>query len=303
MDILSDTLTTLRLRGTVYFQADFGAPWSMEIKGGEMANFHWVVKGQCWFRVNDAAPAIQLNEGDAIVFPHGGRHSLVHSPKALALPSEELLGAPNNVGQRLAYGGHGQTTTLICGHFEIDRRGSHCLLQALPAVIHLLRDAETDWLATASRLAVHESCSTENGANAIVDRLAEVLLIQVVRAYAKTLTDKAGFLAALADPVMSVALARIHAEPDRSWRLPDLADACAVSSTVLVERFNQSLQIAPMQYLTQWRMHKARALLVSSAQSTAQIAQQVGYASEWSFSKAYKRVFNEGPGATRRALP
>lgn len=303
MDILSDILTTLRLRGTVYFEANFGAPWGMDIKGGAVANFHLVVQGRCWYRC--AGRTQSLEGGDVIVFPHGDRHTLLHAPDGDAQPAEALIGTPvvpDGNDQLPCYGGSGNTTRLICGHFEIDRAGSHALLGALPAVIHLRRDEQTDWVASASQIAVAESASTDAGANAIVDRLAEVLLIRMVRAYSRQTTTEAGFLAALRDPALASALNSMHADPQHGWQLAELARESAVSTTVLVERFQRTLGVAPMQYLTQWRMHKAREMLMSGAQSTGDIAQRVGYASEWSFSKAYKRVFGEGPGATRRTM-
>ena len=300
MDVLSDILTTLRLRGTVYFQADFRAPWGMDIKGGAMANFHLVVHGSCWLRGPGQQGLQELHQGDLVVVSHGDRHALLHSPDSAALPAESVIGVENESGPRPIYGGRGTATTLICGHYEYDRAGMHPLLRALPALIHLRREQQTEWIATASQLTVLESNSTEDGCGAVVDRLAEVLLIQVIRAYAAKLTDQKGFLAALAEPTVAAALSLLHEEPARSWQLADLASACGVSRTIIVERFKQTLGVAPIQYLTEWRMHKAREYLMTSDASVAQVAERVGYASEWSFSKAFNRVFGEGPGAARR---
>ncbi len=303
MDILSDILTTLRLRGTVYFEANFGAPWGMDLKGTGVANFHLITKGQCWYRYDGAPGAQLLEQGDVIVFPHGDRHALTHAPDADALPAQTLIAPssePGHASQLPSYGGDGQTTRLICGHFEFDRSGSHALLNAMPDVIHLARNEQTDWVAKASEIAIAESASNQAGANAIVDRLAEVLLIRMVRAYAQQTSPQAGFLAALNDPVLASVLTAMHNDPQHRWQLAELARSGAVSSTVLVERFQRFLGVAPMQYLTHWRMHKAREMLLTGVRSIGDVAQRVGYASEWSFSKAYKRVIGEGPGATRR---
>ncbi len=299
MDVLTDVLTTLRLRGTVYFQADFGAPWGMDLKGGAVANFHLVAQGTCWLRGPETDECRQLHQGDMVVLAHGDRHALLHSPDADAAPAEQVISENNKRSKAPEYGGKGKTTRLICGHYEFERAGKHPLLRALPSLIHLSGDEQTDWIATASQLAVKESHSTQDGSGAVVDRLAEILFIQAVRAYAHQLPEEHGFLGALNDPTLANALNLMHQEPARPWQLEDLAKSCGVSRTKLGDRFNQILGVAPMRYMLEWRMFKARELLANDKISIAQVAERVGYSSEFSFSKAYKRVFGEAPGATR----
>jgi AraC-like DNA-binding protein len=307
VDVLADILSTLRLRSTVYFQADFCAPWGMDIKGGAVANFHLIVKGSCWLRGPGGDSVSELNQGDIVVLPHGDRHALLHAPEAEAPPAESVIGGGKSSegndsnSARLVYGGKGDATTLICGHYEYDRAGMHPLVRALPHLIHLKREQQTEWVATASRLAVIESSSTQEGSTAVVNRMAEVLLIQVIRSFSANLRDNKGFLAMLTEPVLGKALSLLHQTPERPWQLTELANACGVSRTSLGDYFKQVLGVAPMQYLTEWRMHKVREQLLVGDESIARIAGRVGYASEWSFSKAYKRVFDEGPGATRQS--
>ncbi|VAW75522.1 hypothetical protein MNBD_GAMMA13-1227, partial [hydrothermal vent metagenome] len=75
MDILSDILRTLKLRGTVYFHASFHAPWGMNIPAGQFANFHIVTNGICWLDVDDGNPPLEMRQGDVAIFPRGGSHS------------------------------------------------------------------------------------------------------------------------------------------------------------------------------------------------------------------------------------
>lgn len=302
MDVLTDVLTTLRLRGTVYFQADFGAPWGMDIKGGAVASFHLVVQGNCWLRGPGQEEIRELRKGDMVVLAHGDRHALLHAPEADAPSAETVICQDKKRNRRPEYGGEGDITRLICGHYEYERAGRHLLLQALPALIHLSGDQQTEWIATASQLAVKESSMSLGGSGAVVDRLAEILFIQVVRAYAHQLPKEQGFLAALADPTLACALALLHDEPARPWQLEDLARNCGVSRTKLGDRFKQTLGVVPMQYMTEWRMYKAPEFLANDDGSIAQVAARVGYASEFSFSKAYKRLFGEAPGSARRAV-
>lgn len=303
MDLLNDVLRTLRLRGTVYFLADFRSPWGMDIKGGAFANFHLVVRGGCWLRTPASDAPRRLNEGDFIFFPHGSRHALTYAPDSEAPPSAELL-ATGRGGEkgRVVYGGDGPATTLICGHFEYDRTSLHPLFASLPPLIHIVSDQQDDggWMAAAAGLAVAESASGRKGSGAVVDRLAEVLLIHALRTYAERLGATEGFLAAVSHPGLSSALRLIHSRPAHSWGLEELARETGMSRSVFAEKFKGTMGLAPMQYLTHWRMQKARELLVTEELVVAEVGEMVGYKSEWAFAKAFKRFFGMGPGALRR---
>ena len=302
MDVLTDVLRALRLRGTAYFRADFRAPWGMAIDRQDVASFHVVVEGTCFATWADADPCA-LNRGDILVFPHGQSHALLDAWDTEAVPAAELLATQRHAERGPEFGGTGERTEIICGHFELDRGGSHPLLAALPRVLVLRRGEGTDpeWVATATRLAVLEADSGRAGSSAVVDRIAEALMIQLIRAHAERSGHSSGFLAALGDRMLGPALAAMHQDPGAAWSVEDLARRIGASRSAFAARFKEMLGNTPMQYLTEWRMYGARELLREGALSTAQIAERVGYQSEFAFAKAYKRVFGEGPGATRRA--
>ncbi len=304
MDVLTDVLRTLRLAGTVYFQAEFSAPWGMDIKAGAVANFHIVAHGRCWLRATDLDAAIQLDEGDIVLFPRGMRHVLAHSAAAQAAPAEDVLEAIRATSQAPpSYGGGGERTTLICGHFSCERVDLHPLLRALPPLLHVAAGGQRDpqWIATATRLMLAESGLAEPGSEAIVDRLAESLLIQVIRSHVRAQSVSDGFLAALSDPPLASALALMHARPGHGWSLGELAREVGVSRSVLAHRFKETVGESPISYLTQWRMVRAAELLRDGEASVARVAEQMGYQSEWAFAKAFKRVLGTGPGDLRRA--
>ncbi len=198
----------------------------------------------------------------------------------------------------------GKQTTLICGHFEYDRSGAHPLFGGLPQTISLSSsdDAHREWLATVSKLALVESQQSEQGSRAIVDRLAEVLLIQILRAHSQSQDTPGHFLAALHDPRLRRSLEAMHSEPARAWTPETLAATASMSRSKFAERFHDIVGLAPIQYLTQWRMLCARRQLRTAPHlSTAKIAEEVGYTSEWAFAKAFKRMFGVGPGAVRES--
>lgn len=303
MDALTDVLRTLRLRGTVYFQADFCAPWGMNIKGGEVANFHIVSKGQCWLRVHGTGETLSLHEGDLVVFPHGDSHDLLHAEQADAVPAGALLSKSRSSGGSLVYGGEGPATNLICGHFEYDRAAAHPLFGFLPVLMHIPNSEGQDanWLTLATQLTVLESNAGREGAGAVVDRLAEVLLIQVLRAYMSQLEAREGFLGALSDQGLARVLALIHDQPERGWTVAGMARHAGMSRSTFAARFKGSLGQTPMQYLSQWRMIKAREILQTTDMTTIEVAESIGYQSEFAFAKMFKRYFGMGPGAMRKA--
>ena len=112
---------------------------------------------------------------------------------------------------------------------------------------------------------------------------------------------ESGWLAALNDPILAPALARLHAAPERRWTVPELAREANASRSVLDQRFRHVLGRSPIRYLTQWRMHLAEDLLGSTDLTVHDIARRVGYLSEQAFSRAFKRERGEAPAHWRAA--
>jgi AraC-like DNA-binding protein len=303
MGVLSDVLTSIHLGGGVYFHCEMSAPWGMAIERSSVAEFHVVVRGNCWVRIGGEEEAIALQGGDVVAFLHGGAHRLVDAPEREARPAAEIL-----EGQSLehfgpvTYGGGGQRASILCGYFEFDRDSPHPLVAALPAFIHL-RGTETSefaWLQTALNFMIHETIAAKPGAEAVVTRLAGVLFVQIVRAYLAQSKSPPAMLAAIADRQVGATLALMHKDPAQAWTLNSLARGAGMSRSALAERFHQLVGDTPMRYLAMWRMQLARKLLGETALSTAAIAERVGYQSEAAFSKAFKNAAGKGPGAYRR---
>lgn len=301
-DVLSEVLRRTALRGTVYFKADFGSPWAMEIGDKDVAAFHIVVRGRCWVRGGDDAP-LELGPGDIVVFPHGHAHALLHELGAEPVPAEVLLadGATDDGG--VSFGGAGERTTLMCGHFERDSRVEHPLFATLPPRVHVPASGarDTHFLTTAAELAVLESSGGRPGSSAVVDRLAEVLLIQVLRAWSSLSRHPDSFLATLNDEALSRSIALVHQHPSRPWSVEDLAHAAGLGRSAFAARFRERVGMTPMAYVTDWRMRIAQQLLTETGASMVEVSERIGYDSEWAFAKAYKRVWGESPGAARRA--
>jgi len=303
MDVLSDVLGSIHLGGGVYFRCEMTAPWGMALRPTAVAQFHVVVRGNCWLQTADQDVPIALQGGDVVALLHGGAHRLVDSPDTEARPAAEII-----EGQSLehygpvTHGGGGLPASILCGYFEFDRDNLHPLVASLPPVIHLRGTGISDlsWLQTALNFMIHETLAAKPGAEAVVNRLAGVLFVQMVRTYIEQSASPPVMLAAIADKQVGAVLSHMHKDPAKAWTLDTLARSAGMSRSALAARFHQLVGDTPMQYLTMWRMQMARKFLSESVLGTAAIAERVGYQSEAAFAKAFKKAVGTGPGAYRR---
>jgi len=270
----------------------------MAMDAGPVAQFHLVVRGRCWLKVGDATR--QLASGDIVVFPFGAAHALLDDPATTPIPGLRVLQA-HREGQPI-FDGQLEGARMLCGHFELDRELRHPLIRELPPLIHIkgMSAEQPSWLEAAVAMLVRESASDQPGAAAVVDRLAEVLFVQVLRAHLLSNAPSQGFLAALKDRRLNSALAIIHDKTHTDLSLGAIARAAGMSRSNLALRFKEVMGVTPMDYVTGWRMQRASEMLRSSRDSMADVAERVGYRSEAAFSRAFKRVFDQPPGAFRR---
>jgi len=302
MDTLSEILRTINLSGTVYARANFSSPWGIEFDSGIFAQFHLVVSGHCWLNIKDSKEHMRISAGDIVVFPQGDSHSLYDNPDSKLVSGKEVMEAIIN--NRPMFEGDEVYTTLVCGHFEFDRSANHPLIDALPRFIHIsdAERTELSWLETATNVIIQETDSGIPGSDVIVNRLAEVLFIQILRAYMLRDTLPGGFLAALRDQYINKALELIHTTPDAGWTVKKLGREIGMSRSAFSSRFKELVGLAPIEYTTNWRMQKAYEMLKDTKLSLSAIAKQIGYISEPAFNRAFKRQFKLNPGAMRKSF-
>lgn len=307
MDVLSDILSALRLRGTLYFTTDFRQPWGVQVPPFKrVARFHLIVRGGCWVRVANVAEPIRLETGDLILIPHGAEHRISCLPDSECKLVDDVVREAGFTGEgALVIRGEdgGGTTRLICGHFEFDDAMEHALIAQLPAALvvrwdEAVRDSP---LQDAFRFIAREVQDGRPGHDVVVRRMSEVLFVQAVRFWANCTTVDRGVLAALGDPRLSKALSAIHAAPADRWTLESLCREAAMGRTAFAEAFRELVGETPLQYLTSWRMQKAKALLAQTQLSIEQIAAHVGYDSAASLSRVFRKAVGESPGSFRRA--
>jgi AraC-like DNA-binding protein len=314
MDALSETLRVVHLVGAIFINGRFTAPWCYQSPHADLAApllepgteriviFHLITEGECFVELENAPP-LHLTAGDVVVFPQGHAHRMSSQPglpPAKGAPLQEVLARRP---RQLAYGGGGPTTRLVCGYLACDARLAEMLLAGLPPIVRVnVRGSNAGiWLEASVRYALAEARSPRPGGAGVLAKLAEVLFIEVLRLYMNNQSPgRTGWLAGLGDRIVGAALNALHTSPARAWTLEDLAHAANTSRSVLAERFQHLVGMAPMQYLTQWRMLLAANLLCRSNAPLVRIAEDVGYRTDTAFSRAFRREFGSPPAAWRR---
>jgi len=315
-DVLSDLLRTVRLNGAVFFRVAAGSPWVAEqppqasvlpriFPGAErLIAYHAVTEGRCYGGLVGEA-SVALEAGEIVVFPHGDAHVMSSAPGMRGAPIKAdafATAAAGPLPYPVHYGDGAVSTRLVCGFLACDARPFNPLLESLPRLIKAgVKSDRGGALDTLIRAAVAESEIRHAGAEGVLTKLSELMLIEVVRRHLAELPDgQAGWLAGLRDPAVGKALSLLHAEPARDWAIEDLARSVGQSRSVLAERFTALVGMPPLQYLARWRMQLAAEALASGNATMARVAADIGYESEAAFSRAFKKIVGMPPSAWRR---
>jgi AraC-like DNA-binding protein len=320
-DALSDVLSAIQLSGSVFFDVTAKSPWVAEAPpAAQIANdvaagaqhvieYHVVTRGACWISLVGDAPfqPVRLVEGDIAVIPHGDSHVVSSAPGMRAEPNLAAHRRPEDPNAlpfsiRTGADGPGETH-LICGFFSCDARPFNPLLDCLPRFMRVSRDASPgshSLLDQFIRFATAETGNKRAGSQSILNRLSELMFVEVIRMYMEQLaSNNTGWLAGLRDPLVGRVLTLLHGRPAHAWTLEELASEAAASRSALADRFAQIVGCPPIQYLTQWRMQIAARRLSDPGLKIAAVAHEVGYESEAAFSRAFKRFTGRAPSEWR----
>lgn len=332
-DVLSGLLRRIRLRGALFFNVECVGAWVTEAPAAvliasavmpaseHLMEYHIVLGGTCWAGIT-GEPQFQMNAGDVILFPHGDAHVMSSVPGLRAEPDLEFLmanlkkrdGLPFMVRQqdgrhiqpaipRPETASHPPAATLLCGFLGCDRGPFNPLLSALPRVIHASASelSVDSWAGQLARLAEAESRTGRPGGEAVLERMSEMMFVDLIRLHLSTMPkSQTGWLAALRDRHVGRVLSVMHSQPAESWTLEKLSSHAGLSRSALQDRFVELVGQPPMQYLRCWRMQVASNLLVESNAKMCTIAREVGYESEEAFSRSFKRAVGQPPAMWRR---
>ena len=299
-DALSALFRLIRLKSCVYFQRDFWSPWAMDIKDTGFAQFHIVTRGRCVAQLEDET--LELGVGDVLLLPRGAAHVLADQEGRAAVPGPQAMAS--FAGAAPCFSSGERATRLICGHYAYRVEPGHPVIEELPdAILVSALDAAADEaLHAVLRLLMSELAGEGPGANSVVERLSEVLLVQILRAHFAVQPQERGFYAGLADRRLARALGRIHRDAAANLSLEALAQEAGMSRSAFALHFKATTGTAPIEYLARWRMVSAADLLRSADLSLGEIAERVGYDSEIAFGRAFKRAFKVSPSQYRRRI-
>jgi len=318
MDVLSEVLRAVRLTGAIYFDVTAHAPWVAEtpplpsICARVMPEFEYVIafhimlEGGCWAQLGDESePPVRLGQGDSILFPQGDGHWMATEPGRRSQPDYELYYRPDDrplpfvLDQK---GGDGEPARFVCGYLGCDAHPFNPILGALPRMIHVESPGgASNPTVDLIRMAVEESASARAGGETILAKLSELMFVHALRRYVDGLPPESrGWLSGLRDPQIAAALALLHGKPSEDWTLERLAREVGLSRSALSERFAHYVEEPPMRYLGRWRMQLATRALEAPHASIAQVASEIGYASEAAFNRAFKKYVGVPPGEWRR---
>jgi AraC-like DNA-binding protein len=216
-----------------------------------------------------------------------------------ALPIQQVT----DLFETVRFGGGGAVVKAMYGVVRFDHLLAKRLVSQLPAVVHMdATDTEQDlWLHSTLRYIAQEAAAPKPGSETVVTRLADILVVQAIRAWlTSTPLHEKGWLAALSDARVGRAMALMHQSPQTLWSVDGLAKAVGMSRSAFSTRFSALTGQGPLGYLTEWRMQLARAWLTSHDKPISHIYGDLGYQSEAAFSRAFKQHSGMAPGSFRR---
>lgn len=302
-DGLSQLLLRLTVNSTLYCLSSMTQPWGFKVAARRGPAFHLLTSGNAWLEVEGQSEPIRVAAGDLVILPRGEAHIVKDSMNSGVLWLDRILAQTPPVNGRLTHGGGGERSELLCGGFVVEQLTARPLLEVLPTVVHLRGSSghAPEWLASLVRMISVEMASGGPGSEAVVTRLTDALLAQALRQCIVDGDRASAGTNVVNDPLIARALRLIREQLDRPWTVPLLAEAVSMSRSTFADRFRAATGETPMQSLTRYRMARAAEYLRGTSAGVREIARLVGYDSEVSVTKAFRRHFGTSPGAYRKA--
>jgi AraC-like DNA-binding protein len=311
-DLLTRVLLGLRLDGVEYGRCVMRAPWAIAFPAQRDARFHFLARGEAWLWT-PAKDWKRLQPGDAVLLPRGSMHVMASSPDAPAVGMDELSrevvaedlyvvrSAMPDDADTAADADAAEASVVFCGAMRFNLDPLHPLLAMMPDLMHAGDLVERDPAVLALLEAMEREVSLDRvGACGILSRLADVLAASVIRAWVECgCSDATGWIAAVQCPKVGKVIAAIHAEPERDWDVPTLARLMGASRSRFAESFTRIVGESPARYVAKVKMFQARRWIQHDGVRVTVVAERLGYESEASFSRAFKRIMGLPPSAVR----
>ena len=299
MDALSVTLAQLSLKSFVAGTTDVAGRCAIEVPHYTGLKLYLMLEGDGWVTVAGRKTPLHVKTGDCLLLSGGKPFVFATDPSIKRAMRIEDLQTRRKGGAVTINGGGERRLAAI--NFELDGHFQRLLFAHLPQDIHVQAAHDEAAVIRWSIEQFRNECLGDGiGRLLFLQQLAPIILLQMFRAYIGQRPDALGWLQALTDSRLGLAVAKMHTQYDRAWTLESLARVAGMSRAAFALNFKKQLGIAPLEYLTQWRMQVACNLLKSADKRIAEVAGSVGYGSESAFSLAFKKVVKCRPGAFQR---
>ena len=311
MDALAGLLDGPRAQGAFLIRSILSPPWSLRIEDEAPLTLVAMVRGSAWL-VPEQGAAARLWAGDVAVVRGPDHYTMADdpatSPQVIVHPGQRCLTPDGHevvvemadLGVRTWGNDPHGPTMMLTGTYQLSGELSRRLLSALPSLVVV---PETSWECPLIAVLNQEMTKDEPGQTAVLDRVLDLLLIAVLRAwFARPEARAPAWYRAHSDAVVGPALQLLHHHPGRPWTVASLAAEVGVSRAALARRFNEVVGEPPMSFLTGWRLDLAADLLREPDTTIDTVARQVGYASPFALSTAFKRVRGQRPRDYRASL-
>lgn len=293
MDLLSEIISSANWKNDLLVKdqifKSFGYFFPCEKSGG----FHIITQGSCYARF--LKKEIHLKKGDLLFITRGIHHELLSDPKAKVVTIDRMkidLQKPDNLDLRQS-----PVTSFVSVRYEIPAGPMHPLFHELPDFIYLPSEKlESHHALTNVIQILSKELELKLGGDLIVQRLTDIMLYYLIRIWLlENPMQNPGWVSAFHDKLVLTALEAMHKRINFDWNLDNLSKSIGVSRATLANRFRDVLGIPPIEYLAKLRMEKAKQMFQKDNLRLEEIAQNVGYSSAFSFSKAYKRIYGSSP--------
>jgi AraC-like DNA-binding protein len=254
-----------------------------------------VLQGHAWLWTEERDEPLELTPGD-LAFVRGGHdHFIAHEPGAHCVSPDEFRSQHAADQSKLDARG----AVFLCGAYRFAGDIGTGLIDALPPVLAFPASTD-DPIHNVVTLLSREMAHSQPGQQTVLDRLLDVLVVLGLRSGLAHSANAPAWFRAASDPRLSQALQAIHEHPSRPWTVEELAKLSNMSRATFARVFQQALGQTPIKYLSDWRMTLSRDLLLAQDLPLAQIAERVGYSSQYAFATTFRRHHGQPPGRWRQ---
>ncbi len=285
-------VSSLELETTLFHIGQYCGSWRASTAGKAKASFHLVLEGTCYLHIPDQPPVL-LGPRDAVFLLRDLPHFLS--------PHDDRVHPCEIKHMQPLFPSMADGTGLACGFFQFRGLAAELLVESFPDYL-LLRADSPDSQASRSifDLIRQEAAKDSQTPSPLISRLTELLLFYLVRDLAQQTDVMAGTWAVASRPQFAPLLERLLHEPGQDWSTEDMAKVVHMSRTRFFKQFVDTCGQPPAQFLLNLRMNIA-AQRLRSGESVTRVAEYVGYQSPAAFTRAFKKIIGEQPGAYQRA--